>query len=139
MRPFEIFEHTADVGLRIRGTDLKSLFRNAGEGLFSVITDAEAVAAAAEKSTVRILAKSTEDLLLKWLRELLYRFDARGTVMKGIKRMDISETQLETEIETGQFDPEIHEQKTEVKAVTYHGFKLEKKDPGWVAEVILDI
>ena len=34
---YETFEHTADLGLRIRAADLPSLFADAGRGLFSII------------------------------------------------------------------------------------------------------
>ena len=36
---FELFEHTADVGLRIRAADLNGLFAEAARGLFSLIVE----------------------------------------------------------------------------------------------------
>ena len=44
MGTIEVFDHTADVGLRIRGDDLDDLFRTAAEGLFDyVVANREAV------------------------------------------------------------------------------------------------
>ena len=37
MGHMETFDHTADLGLRIRATDLGDLFQTAAEGLFDVI------------------------------------------------------------------------------------------------------
>jgi SHS2 domain-containing protein len=36
-------------------------------------------------------------------------------------------------------DPARHELDHEVKAITYHGLKLERDGDGWLAEVIVDI
>ena len=34
---YEIFEHTADLGIRVRGGSLNELFADAARGLFSVM------------------------------------------------------------------------------------------------------
>ena len=36
---YELFEHTADLGLRVEAQDLDALFRDAAEGLFSIIVE----------------------------------------------------------------------------------------------------
>ena len=36
-------------------------------------------------------------------------------------------------------DPERHELEHEVKAITYHGLKVEQQADQWLAEVIVDI
>ena len=36
---FEVFEHTADLGLRVRAADLDTLFREAAEGFFSLVVE----------------------------------------------------------------------------------------------------
>ena len=36
-------------------------------------------------------------------------------------------------------DPKRHELDAEVKAVTYHGLRVEPPAEGWLAEVIVDI
>jgi len=37
------------------------------------------------------------------------------------------------------FDPSRHELDMEVKAITYHGLKVEREADGWLAEVIVDL
>ena len=45
MGTVETFEHTADVGLRVTGSDLDDLFRTAAEGLFDyIVVNRDAVA-----------------------------------------------------------------------------------------------
>jgi SHS2 domain-containing protein len=37
------------------------------------------------------------------------------------------------------FDPAVHSIETEIKAATYHGLRLERKDGGWTARMIFDV
>ena len=142
MTPYETFEHTADIGLRMRGRNLTELFTNAGRGFFDLITDFDKI----EKSDlpripVRIVleAKDSGGLLLAWLRELLFIFSSKRLVLTEFDFKKINETGLEALAYGILFDPSCHDQKYEVKAVTYHAFRLEKREEDWLAEVILDI
>ena len=36
-------------------------------------------------------------------------------------------------------DPEVHRLLREVKAITYHGLRVERSGDSWLAEVIVDI
>src|SRR4030067_2134872 len=71
MKHFEILDHTADVGLRIYGNDLKALFENAGEGFFHLITDLKKVRSRIERR-INLGGESLERLMVDWLGELLY-------------------------------------------------------------------
>ena len=138
MKPYTLIDHTADIGLRIRGHNLRQVFARAGFGLFDLITDADKIKT--EKSvSFHLKAESRGDLFLVWLRELLFTFSAKKLVFKKFIFKKLTEKELHA-IATGErFDPKLHEQKMEIKAITYHQFKLEKQKSGWIAEVILDI
>ena len=71
----ETFDHTADLGLRIRATDLDDLFQTAAEGLFDVIVANRDAVRALDHEQVALAADSTEDLLIEWLNELIFRFE----------------------------------------------------------------
>jgi SHS2 domain-containing protein len=138
MKQYEVIEHTADIGLRIYGRDLQELFRHAALGLFNLMTDVGKIKTQ-ESRTFCLQSQNAGNLLLSWLRELLFTFSVEKWVFKEIVFKNLTERQLEA-IATGErFDPKRHEQRSEVKAVTYHQFKLEKRKTGWVAEVIFDI
>ena len=144
MKSYEIIEHTADVGLKIRGKTLQDLFRNAGCGLYSLITDFDSFkeSAASEPSRpvrIRLPAENAGDLLLKWLRELIYLFSAKRLLFCDFQFERITEKELLVHAAGKKFDPARHEQNYEIKAVTYHHFRLEKQKSGWTAEVIFDI
>ena len=60
---FELFEHTADLGLRVRAPDLESLFREAGEGFFSMIVESWSAAQATREFGFELEARRLDDLL----------------------------------------------------------------------------
>ncbi len=139
MRPYEIFDHTADTGLRVYGRDLPELFRNGAAGFFDLVTDFGKIRKKEARVRIEIEKQDPGELFLAWLRELLYQFSAKHFVFYEFDFSEIGETKLRAEASGEIFEPGRHEQKCEVKAVTYHGFKLERKENLWTAEVIFDI
>lgn len=144
MLPFEIIEHTADIGLHIRGANQEALFRNAASGLFSLITDLERMKTvnAAEEETpvsIRLKGENAEALFFNWLRELLFLFSTRHLVLDQFRFEKLTAHELTAAALGRKFDPKLHEQKYEVKAVTRHQFRVEKTKSGWSAKVIFDI
>jgi SHS2 domain-containing protein len=140
MGTIEVFDHTADVGLRIEGEDPADLFRTAAEGLFDyVVANREDVRVDREE-TVALRADSMASLLIAWLNELIFLCETRHLVFNRFE-VDISDDgrALEAKIGGEPIDRDRHVLDHEVKAVTHHGVSLEREGPGWIAEVILDI
>ena len=72
---YETFEHTADLGLRIRAADLNQLFIEAAQALFSAIVDDLGTVEPKQKIEVNLHGDDLGYLLFDWLNDLLYRFD----------------------------------------------------------------
>jgi SHS2 domain-containing protein len=136
----ETFEHTADLGLRIVGDDLADLFQTAATGLFDVIVANRDVIRAQETEQVALDADSTEDLLLQWLNELIFRCETRHRLY-GRFEVAIDETgrRLEATISGEPIDRGRHLLDHEVKAATHHGLFVKRDASQWIAEIILDI
>ncbi|MFI5455680.1 MAG: archease [Isosphaerales bacterium] len=136
----ETFDHTADLGLRIFGEDLADLFRTAAEGLFDVIVANRDQVQVVETEPVSLEAESTEDLLVGWLNELIFRCETRHRLYT---RFDVvlgdSGRRLDGTIGGEPIDRGRHLLDHEVKAATRHGLSLRPENGGWAAEVILDI
>ncbi len=144
MKSFESFDHTADVGLRIRGRDFKGLFVHAAEGLFDLIAEPKEGVKPDRglPLQIKISASSQEELLVAWLRELIYLSSTRRMVFFGfkIKRLNVvPPLRIHAEVFGEKMDPKKHILKKEVKAVTYHGLVLKQEKKSWVAEVIFDV
>ena len=73
MKRYEEIPHTADIGVRVYGADLKELFKNAAFSMFDIIADLEGIKGSVTVD-VDLKADSPEELLVNWLDELLYNF-----------------------------------------------------------------
>ena len=135
---YELFEHTADLGLRVRAADLDTLFAEAAACLFSAIVEDPGTVRPSQRTDVKIDGTEREYLLFDWLRELLYRFDAEHLLF-GRFEVHVVADGLTGTAWGEPLDRSRHELAHEVKAGTYHGLRVEQTADGWLAEVIVDI
>jgi SHS2 domain-containing protein len=135
---YETFEHTADLGLRIRAPALDTLFAEAGLALFAVIVENLDDVRAEKRVETNLAGEDRELLLFDWLRELLYRFDGEHLLFSRFD-VHVSATGLTGQAWGEPLDPNRHVLSHEVKAITYHGLRVDQADGGWLAEVIVDI
>jgi SHS2 domain-containing protein len=138
MKRFEVLDHTADIGLIVHGEDLKSLFENAGEGFFSLITDLSKVRRRTGRR-IKIGGESLERLMVDWLSELLYLHEVENLLFKGFQVESVGEDGLKAMVKGEPFQERVHVIKTEVKAVTYHQIEVRKEDGRWRAQIIFDL
>lgn len=136
---FELFDHTADVGLRIRAADLNGLFAEAARGLFSLIVENMDDVRPGRQYTFCLKAENPTDLLCDWLAELLFVFDTKHLLFVEFDVRINSEHTLEATAHGEPVDETRHRLDHEVKAITYHGLTVRRDGPGWMAEVIVDI
>ena len=135
---YETFEHTADLGLRIRAPDLKTLFADAGRGLTSIIAaNLERIEPVCE-IPLGVDGNRRDDLLFDWLNEILYLFESEHLLLSQFE-VHFEVDGLQATARGEPFDESRHQLEHEVKAITYHGLKVEQTPDGWLAEVIVDI
>ena len=135
---YETFEHTADLGLRVRAADLDTLFAEAAQCLFSAVVEDLATVQPLQRIDVKLDGDDREYLLFDWLRELLYHFDA-DHLLFGKFEAHVTDTGLTGTAWGEPLDRARHNLEHEVKAITYHGLRVEKIGDLWEAEVIVDI
>lgn len=135
---YEIFEHTADLGIRAQADSLNELFADAARGLFSVMIENLPAVRAVEEVAIRLSGNDIEELFHDWLAELLFTFNARRMVLAEF-RVQISSTDLTATVFGEPIDPNRHKIDAEVKAITWCGLKVEHQPDGWLAEVVVDI
>ena len=134
----ELFDHTADLGLRIRAADLNALFAEAGACLLASMVDDPRSVRPVESQGFVLGGTDREFLLFDWLRELLTRSDEARMLWCEFD-VEVSPAGLTAAIRGEPFDPARHRLSREVKAITYHGLKIEDVPGGFLAEVIVDI
>ncbi|MFA4645864.1 archease [Pyrococcus kukulkanii] len=142
MKTWEHYEHTADIGIRGYGDSLEEAFEAVAIALFDVIVNVNKV----EKEEVKEIEAEGDDLeslLYNFLEELLVIHDIEGLVFRDfevkIKKVN-GKYKLKAKAYGEKFDPEKHEPKEEVKAITYHDMKIEQLPDGrWMAQLVPDI
>ena len=135
---YEFFEHTADVGVRVYGKNLPELFNNAAKGLADLLVEQGAIQEAQRRPIV-LTASSVEELLQRWLKELLFWFSVDRFLPASCLFDLISAQELKGVVRGDIFDLRRHAPGTEVKGVTRHQFSVELRDGRWEASVIFDV
>ena len=138
MADFELFDHTADVGIVARGADLKEAFATAAYAVFNLIADLGAVSEETSLD-IEVEAPDQESLLVSWLNELLYQSDVEQALFKRFEIKEIDDCHLKAKVHGERIDLSRHGLKTQVKAATYHGLKIEERGGRIEVHVILDI
>ena len=154
MKNFEVLDISGDVGLKAFGKNLKDTFVNVAIGMYSLITNLEEIRGQ-KLIDVSVQGDSMEGLLVSWLNELVFYFDAYGFIGKEIVMNEFTPSlaslpsegrecggvgcRLKATVSGEEFDPDRHESKLLIKAATYHRLKVEKTNAEWEINVIFDI
>jgi SHS2 domain-containing protein len=138
---FTFVDHTADVAARLRGATLADLFAAGAGALTAAITVSEAVEPR-HSLTVSLEASDLELLLVDWVGELLYRFETEQFLV-SVARPRVAEQEgrwrVDAEIAGEARDPARHPIKVLVKAVTFHGLRIERHEDGYETLLVFDI
>lgn len=137
MKKYEQIDISGDVGLRIWGDNLEELFENAASGMSELTTDTSKIKET-DKKEFALHSDSYESLLVLWLNELIFLFDAYGFIGMSFS-VSLKDKKLTAQISGGIFDPEVNESRLLLKAATYHKLSLKKINSKWEAIVIFDI
>ncbi len=138
MSPYRLIEHTADGGLLVEAPEPAALFAEAALALADQIADRETVRAV-EQRVLSVRGADWTDLMVNWLREVLYLFNGEQWLVKAVRITAIAETHLTARLEGEAFDLRRHELKEEIKAVTYHQAGVRSEARRWQARVIFDL
>ncbi|TXT66151.1 MAG: Protein archease [Promethearchaeota archaeon] len=140
---FEFLEHTADIKIRCWGTRLEQAFTQAAYALMTVITPQLDKVSQNTTKHITLEAEDKEALLFDFLSEFLFIFDVEKLVFSFIEVESIKKTResfiIDAQLRGEEFNKEVHEVGTEVKAITYSYMKIEEKDDEVIIELVLDI
>ena len=91
MKRYETFDHTADLGVRVFGRTCEEVFANAAFALFDLLTDLGKVQESLSYE-IRLQAADREDLLVRWLSELLFLGESSGYLFKRFSFHHLDQT-----------------------------------------------
>ena len=137
-KKYRLIDHTADFGIHVFGKDPEELFANAAFALFDLVTDISAVKGENTKK-ITVTGSDWPDLMVNWLRELLYLWTGNELLIKPAKIQKITPYEINAVLYYDCFDPGRHFIKNEIKAVTYHQIQVAPYPKGWKARIIFDV
>ena len=135
---YEIIDHTADLGIIIKGGNIKELFVNAANAMTDLMVKADIREKEAKRKLI-VEGEDLPDLMVRWLSEILYLFNGEHILVRAIEIGSISSTRLQSTLRVVSLNKGHHEILREIKAVTYHQIAVTKTPDGWEAQVIFDI
>ena len=116
---------------------MKEAFANAARGMFSLIVEPGSVCETAYRDVV-VTAPDGEGLLVAWLNELIYLFDAESLLFSRFEIGEITDTRLRARVYGEPVDGSRHRLKMGIKAATYHMLEV-ARDDGSKVQVLFDI
>jgi len=135
---YELVDHTADICIRCQAKNLSELFKCAAVALMDLLADRKSIEAT-EEIEIRIDAYSSEQLLVRWLNELLYYQQTKGIFFKDFDVSIENGTRLNATAYGRTYMSGNQEVKEDIKGVTYHNLKIKKSKDKLIAEIVIDI
>ena len=142
--PYEYLEEIAiaDVAFRAWSKTLEDLFVEAAEATLNVMLEDPGGLRERVHRDLHVRAESVEMLLFELLQELIYWKDAERLLLR-VSGVEIAsgngEFSLTCRGRGETIDPQRHNLLADVKAVTFHRFRVRETSKGWEASVVLDI
>jgi len=138
MEKYETFSTTADVGIRIRGSGYEEFLKSAVKGLNLLYFDVDNFNSSGSSAVYpfEFHGDSLENILVNLLSEIVFLLQNENKITIGLKIKEINETFLNADLLT---IPADKEPDLEIKSVTYHNLKINRKNNILSTEIIFDI
>jgi SHS2 domain-containing protein len=137
---YEVIEHTADIGIRVKAENPSLLFEKSALAMFDIIAEAArqpSSPAIQQEISIKQETKDLEELLIFWLNELLSLSSAEELIFFDFKINELENNSLRA-FAFGRPAKECRVN-VEIKAATYHGLRIWQENRLWKAEIIFDV
>ncbi len=142
---FSVLVHTADLKIRVTGSSLEELFKNALIAMFQSIKP-EAPGCKnqngllmcpelPQKHLVEVQSSDKESLLIDFLSEALYLSDVHGEAYLDAQIHTFAQTEIMATLR----GVKVTGFTTEIKAVTYHDVHIVNQNDVWSVDIVFDI
>ncbi len=140
-QPYEDLGHVADVGVRVRGRTPEEALGRLALALGTLLSGGVPVApeAGGEERLAVSGGPGLTGTAVAFLRELLFRFATEGILPAALEVARVDEAAAEARVRWGRYDPELHAEGMDVKAVTWHLALLEHQAGEWIGQAVFDI
>ena len=134
----EIFEHTADAGIRATSSTLSEAFNEVSLAFTEIITGGN-LPDIKHNFKVELKATTLDSLLVNYISHLIYLFDTENFLVSSAAITVKTEScTISGTLEGDFYDESKHGYGVEIKAVSYHMLKISEGPPSEIV-VILDL
>jgi len=136
---YRVTKHQSELAVRVLGDSQADLFANSAVALFDVmVADVDKVESK-ERLTLEVEGTDRDDLMVNWVRELLYLYQGSGYLLREFLIREAKDTIIKAEVAGEKIDPDRHEIKQEIAAVAFHKSRMAKTGNQWTAHLIFEV
>lgn len=141
---WQSIDHTGDAGILVRAGTREALHEQAAAAMFEILLDPATVRPECSWP-VAVEGQDREDLMVRWLSELLFLHETRGIALARFEILQLTDRELSATVYGEPLDASRHVLRTMLKAVTYHALLVTEDrlgsagDDGWTARIIFDV
>ena len=137
-KKYRLTTRQSELAVKVTGGSQADLFANSAFALFDVMLDVEKIEIK-EHLPLEVEGADRDDLLVNWMRELLYLYQGSGYLLKEFLIREVKDTSVKAEVCGEKIDPDRHEIKQEIAAVAYHQSRMTKTGNQWTAQLIFEV
>jgi len=138
LKRYRILTRSSDLAIKVFGKSQEELFANSAFALFDLMTDVDKIEVQ-DRLPLEVEGVDRDDLMVNWMRELLYLYQGSGYLLKEFKVLEAKETYVRGEVGGEKCDPDRHEIQREFRSVVFHQSRMEKTGDQWTAQVIFEL
>ncbi len=133
-KKYRLIRRSSELSIRLSGDSMPGIIADAGFALFDLLVDLSSVEAR-ESVVLEVEGVDNDDLIVNWMRELLYEYQASGYVLKEFEIRAAGEFFVRAEARGEKFDPDRHEERETIGAVAERLSHLGRMGSQWTAQV----
>ena len=138
-KKYRLTKHQSELAVRVIGESQADLFANSALALFDVmVADVDKIESK-ERLPLEVEGADRDDLMINWVRELLYLYQSSGYLIKEFVIREVKDTVVKADVAGEKIDPDRHEIKQEIAAVAFHKSRMEKTGNQWTAHLIFEL
>ena len=135
---YESLDHTADLALRVWAPSARELIEQAAAGFIGLMVDPDTVPPEREVA-ISATGAGPEELLVGWLNEILFVFDAQGMAPVRAKVDVLTDGEVRGRLFGQDFDPLHHDVRNVIKAVTFHDLSVKRMGDRLEVSIVFDV
>jgi SHS2 domain-containing protein len=135
---YTVLKRTSDLSIRVQGKSQAELLTNSASALFDLMTDLEKVQVR-ENLPLEVEGVDRDDLIVNWIRELLYLFQGSGYLLREFKIQEARDDYVRAEVSGEKYHPDSHEIRREIRSLIYQQCRMEKTGDQWLARLSFEV